>query len=468
MLALGRTSPIISWLRALARDEHERCGGPGVGAVGHVLHRRVRPGDDGRRRGGGAGAQPAVPALSGHRTAPTRPPSGCRDADLERVQERVAAGTCVLGLRFTRGQVSAPRAVRAPPRAARRRVRRRRARLVAGQPPRAQEDGPLGAHRGPRRPAGHADPRRPRPGARPSSGPACSGERRSAEAWRARGRTGRCCGQQHLRRRRPGHGDRAGVRPCWSCTGSPPRSFDFHRVVDRLAADRRVVLFDMLGYGLSAKPDLPYRLVDQADLAVALVDRARDGPARPPHPRHGGHRRRRAAGPPARGRLGRRDHRPGRSPTAASTWTWPTSAPGQQFLSACPTSASTTGVLDRDTVVAGLVATFSPTTGSTSRSSRRPWEMIAHSTVASACCPATSATSRSAGTTSRGSPRHRAPSVAAHRGLGSDDPIAVPAMADRLAASPARRPAVVRSTASGTTRWSRPPTGSSAALAEPH
>ncbi|HEU5085170.1 MAG TPA: dienelactone hydrolase family protein [Acidimicrobiales bacterium] len=32
--ATGRTSPVIDWLRALARDEHERCGGPGVGAIG--------------------------------------------------------------------------------------------------------------------------------------------------------------------------------------------------------------------------------------------------------------------------------------------------------------------------------------------------------------------------------------------------------------------------------------------------
>src|SRR5215218_1658348 len=32
--AVGRTSPVISWLRALAAAEHERCGGPGVGAVG--------------------------------------------------------------------------------------------------------------------------------------------------------------------------------------------------------------------------------------------------------------------------------------------------------------------------------------------------------------------------------------------------------------------------------------------------
>lgn len=33
-MALGRTSPIISWLRALARSLHREVGGPGVGAVG--------------------------------------------------------------------------------------------------------------------------------------------------------------------------------------------------------------------------------------------------------------------------------------------------------------------------------------------------------------------------------------------------------------------------------------------------
>jgi dienelactone hydrolase len=30
----GRTSPVTGWLRALARDLHEQCGGPGVGALG--------------------------------------------------------------------------------------------------------------------------------------------------------------------------------------------------------------------------------------------------------------------------------------------------------------------------------------------------------------------------------------------------------------------------------------------------
>jgi dienelactone hydrolase len=34
VFATGRTSPVVEWLRALARAEHERCGGPGVGAVG--------------------------------------------------------------------------------------------------------------------------------------------------------------------------------------------------------------------------------------------------------------------------------------------------------------------------------------------------------------------------------------------------------------------------------------------------
>ena len=33
-LALKKTSPITVWLRKLAAAEHERCGGPGVGAVG--------------------------------------------------------------------------------------------------------------------------------------------------------------------------------------------------------------------------------------------------------------------------------------------------------------------------------------------------------------------------------------------------------------------------------------------------
>ncbi len=54
--------------------------------------------------------------------------------------------------------------------------------------------------------------------------------------------------------------------------GFPTSSFDFHRVVDRLAAHRRVLLFDMLGYGLSDKPDIRYTISAQADLARHFLD----------------------------------------------------------------------------------------------------------------------------------------------------------------------------------------------------
>ena len=47
VLATGRTSPVVAWLRALAADEHARCGGPGVGAWACAspvaTHSRWRP-----------------------------------------------------------------------------------------------------------------------------------------------------------------------------------------------------------------------------------------------------------------------------------------------------------------------------------------------------------------------------------------------------------------------------------------
>lgn len=53
--------------------------------------------------------------------------------------------------------------------------------------------------------------------------------------------------------------------------GFPTSSLDFRGVLDGLRRHRRVLLFDMLGYGLSAKPDQPYTLAGQADLAEAFV-----------------------------------------------------------------------------------------------------------------------------------------------------------------------------------------------------
>ena len=53
--------------------------------------------------------------------------------------------------------------------------------------------------------------------------------------------------------------------------GFPTSSHDWHLALPLLAAHRRVVLFDFLGYGLSAKPaDASYSLFEQADLAIAV------------------------------------------------------------------------------------------------------------------------------------------------------------------------------------------------------
>lgn len=99
--ARNQTSPITTWLRALARAEHERCGGPGVGVVGMCL------------TGGFALAmmvdpvvaapvlsQPSLPFVlsKGHKADVNLTP-----ADLATVKARCAAepDLCVLGLRFT-------------------------------------------------------------------------------------------------------------------------------------------------------------------------------------------------------------------------------------------------------------------------------------------------------------------------------------------------------------------------------
>lgn len=95
--ALNRTSPVIEWLRALARDLHEQCGGPGVGAIGMCF------------TGGFALAmsvddtmlapvlsQPSLPFGVGKAR---KRALGLSDADLARVVER--EDLCVLAMRFT-------------------------------------------------------------------------------------------------------------------------------------------------------------------------------------------------------------------------------------------------------------------------------------------------------------------------------------------------------------------------------
>jgi len=62
------------------------------------------------------------------------------------------------------------------------------------------------------------------------------------------------------------HPAREIVEPLLIVHGFPASSFDWRRVVDELATDRRVVLLDLLGYGLSNKPDQRYSLFEQADI----------------------------------------------------------------------------------------------------------------------------------------------------------------------------------------------------------
>jgi len=99
VFATGRTSPVVGWLRALAAAEHERCGGPGVGAVGmcftggFALAMAV---DD--RMLAPVLSQPSMPAAitKGHRRSIDISP-----ADMAVVKDRCAnQGLQVLGLRF--------------------------------------------------------------------------------------------------------------------------------------------------------------------------------------------------------------------------------------------------------------------------------------------------------------------------------------------------------------------------------
>lgn len=99
-LKTGAASPITSWLRALARHAHEKCGGEGVGCIGMCLS------------GGFALAMMLDPAVTASvMSQPSLPvPLGAKrkrdlglsPEDLKFIKGRVAKGACILGLRFTR------------------------------------------------------------------------------------------------------------------------------------------------------------------------------------------------------------------------------------------------------------------------------------------------------------------------------------------------------------------------------
>jgi dienelactone hydrolase len=97
-LAVGKTSPVATWLRALARDLHRELGGVGVGALGmcftggFALAMMVDP-----AVAAPVVAQPSLPFPIGKARADDL---NLSPADLAAVQARAADGCAVLGLRF--------------------------------------------------------------------------------------------------------------------------------------------------------------------------------------------------------------------------------------------------------------------------------------------------------------------------------------------------------------------------------
>jgi dienelactone hydrolase len=103
--AANKTAPVTIWLRALAAEAHESCGGPGVGALGMCFTGGFALGmmlDD--RVIAPVLSQPSLPigftktAKRGLNLSPD---------DLARVKERTADGVCVLAFRFT-GDIAVP------------------------------------------------------------------------------------------------------------------------------------------------------------------------------------------------------------------------------------------------------------------------------------------------------------------------------------------------------------------------
>ena len=88
--------------------------------------------------------------------------------------------------------------------------------------------------------------------------------------WEAIGTHRELCGERIFTIDAPSIGPERHA-PLLVLHGFPTSSFDYAAVLDGLRAGRRVLLLDMLGYGLSAKPDRAYSMALQADVAAAFV-----------------------------------------------------------------------------------------------------------------------------------------------------------------------------------------------------
>lgn len=98
-MAMGKTSPVVAWLRALAKDLHGRVGGKGIGAVGMCFSGGFALGmmvDD--VMVAPVLSQPSLPFAMGKVRSGDL---GLSPSDEARVRERAAGGCQVLGLRYT-------------------------------------------------------------------------------------------------------------------------------------------------------------------------------------------------------------------------------------------------------------------------------------------------------------------------------------------------------------------------------
>jgi pimeloyl-ACP methyl ester carboxylesterase len=103
----------------------------------------------------------------------------------------------------------------------------------------------------------------------PSTGDAL-GTPYSAAAWADLGTQRQLCGERIFTVDAAPLGPET-LEPLLVLHGFPTSSYDYAAVLNPLRRNRRVLLLDMLGYGLSAKPDRPYTMALQADIAAAFV-----------------------------------------------------------------------------------------------------------------------------------------------------------------------------------------------------
>jgi pimeloyl-ACP methyl ester carboxylesterase len=92
----------------------------------------------------------------------------------------------------------------------------------------------------------------------------------TSSGWEAIGTQRDLCGERVFTIDAPPIGPERHV-PLLVLHGFPTSSFDYAAVLDGLRAGRRVLLLDLVGYGLSAKPDRSYPLALQADVAAAYA-----------------------------------------------------------------------------------------------------------------------------------------------------------------------------------------------------